>query len=203
MIILVGESASGKTTVAKLLQEKYGMKMITTYTTRPMRDGEVNGVDYYFIDREKFEDLQMHGFFAETAEYRGWLYGSSKYDYLDDNNVVVLTPHGLRQVKRVFNGRDDIHIESVYLSIPRRDRLVKLLQRGDNIEEAYRRSLSDVGQFDGIEDEVNYIVYNDGYTYDPYEVAKIIMRLVEISNTAPVALIDDEEDDEYEDNGWE
>ena len=47
-----------------------------------------------------------------------------------------------------------------------------ILQRGDNIEEAYRRSLSDVGQFDGIEGEVDYIINNDGYKKSIAEMAQ-------------------------------
>ena len=48
----------------------------------------------------------------------------------------------------------------------------QILQRGDDIEEAYRRSLSDVGQYDGIEDEVDFVVRNDGYE-------KTVDRMVE------------------------
>ena len=182
MIILIGESASGKTTVAKLLEDKFNMKMITTYTTRPPREGEVNHRDYHFITNEEFDRLFSQDFFAETAEYRGWKYGSAKEDYQSDRNVVVLTPHGLRQVKRSFDNDDEnFNITSVYLNVPRRDRLVKMLQRGDNIDEACRRSLSDVGQFDGIEDEVDYIIYNDGYRFDPLYVASTIDRMCPIN----------------------
>lgn len=182
MIILIGESGSGKTTVAKILQEKYGMKMITTYTTRPMRDGEVNGVDYHFISVDEFCALRERGFFAETAEYRGWFYGSAKDDYKYKDSVAILTPHGMRQVKKFFEEdpfEDDpeAYFNVFYINIPRRDRLVKLLQRGDNIEEAYRRSLSDVGQFDGIEDEVDFVIYNDGYRFDPDHIASTINGL--------------------------
>ena len=63
---------------------------------------------------------------------------------------------------------------SFYINVPRRDRLIKLLQRGDSIEEAYRRSLSDVGQFDGIEDEVDFVVDNEGYVRPIAEMAQTI-----------------------------
>ncbi len=48
MIILVGASASGKTEVAKLLARKYGIRKVVTHSTRPLRSGEVNAVDYLF-----------------------------------------------------------------------------------------------------------------------------------------------------------
>ena len=56
MIVIVGESASGKSTVEKILNEKYGMRKVVSYTTRPPRDTEVNGVDYNFISMNDFLD---------------------------------------------------------------------------------------------------------------------------------------------------
>lgn len=158
MIVLVGESASGKSSIERCLVNDYEYEKVVSYTTRPPRDGEIDGVDYHFIDTEKFLKLKSEGFFAETAVYRDWYYGTAKEDCTNDK-IAVLTPHGLRQVSKI----DNINVTSFYINVPRRDRLIKILQRGDNIEEAYRRSLSDVGQFDGIEDEVDYIIHNDGY----------------------------------------
>lgn len=171
MIVIVGESASGKSSVAKYLMDNYGYKRIITYTTRDQRDNEEDGVDYYFIQPQHFETLKRQGFFAETASYNGWLYGSAKEDYTDDV-VVVLTPRGLRSLR--LNGVKNIY--SIYLNVPRRDRLIKCLERGDNIEEAYRRSLSDVGQFDGIEDEVDLVVQNPKYLCDVKTIGDAIIK---------------------------
>ena len=55
MIVIVGESACGKSSVAKCLVNNYGYKRIVTYTTRKPRDGEVDGFDYFFINQEEFE----------------------------------------------------------------------------------------------------------------------------------------------------
>lgn len=55
-IVLVGQTNSGKTTVAKLL-EAYGYKRIVTYTTRPKRQGERDGIDYNFVTDEKFKSM--------------------------------------------------------------------------------------------------------------------------------------------------
>lgn len=116
-------------------------------------------------------------FFAETAVYNDWYYGTAKKDYFINNAITVLTPHGLRQIK---NKLPDINIVSFYINVPRRDRLIKILQRGDNIEESYRRNLSDVGQFDGIEDEVDYILFNPEYIKSIEEMAKETKRLYEL-----------------------
>lgn len=178
MLILIGESASGKSSIEKELVEKYGFEKIISYTTRNKRENETNGIDYHFISEKKFLELKEQGFFVETAVYNGWHYGSAKQDYLTDNKVAVLTPHGLRQIKKI----KDNNVISFYINVPRRDRLIKILQRGDNIEEAYRRSLSDVGQFDGINDEVDYIINNDGYKKSIEEMTKEIMYIVGYKN---------------------
>lgn len=174
MIILTGESGSGKSSIEKYFVDNYGYKKIISYTTRPPRNGEINNVDYHFISVEQFNKLKDENFFAETASYRDWHYGIAKKDCTDDK-VAVLTPHGLRRVKKI----EGINVLSFYINVPRRDRLIKILQRGDNIEEAYRRSLSDVGQFDGIEDEVDYIIDNEGYKKSLTEMAKEVKSHVD------------------------
>ena len=173
MIVLVGESASGKSSIEKYLIDNYGYNKIVSYTTRNPRPNEIDGVDYHFISIEQFSMLKGQGFFAETAVYNNWNYGIAKKDCTDDK-IAVLTPHGLRQISKV----DGINVLSFYINVPRRDRLIKILQRGDNIEEAYRRSLSDVGQFDGIEDEVNFVIYNSEYRYSIKEMSDTVYSIV-------------------------
>lgn len=176
MIVLVGESASGKSSIERNLVDNYGFKKIVSYTTRKPRLAETNGVDYHFIGTELFLVLKNQGFFAETATYNGWYYGTAKEDCTNDK-VAVLTPHGLRQMSKI----QGIDIVSFYINVPRRDRLIKILQRGDNIEEAYRRSLSDVGQFDGIADEVNFIINNAGYEKNIEQMTKEVLDVININ----------------------
>ena len=171
MVVLIGESASGKSSIEKNLVIHYGFNKIVSYTTRSPRYGEVNGIDYHFINTEKFLELKEQGFFAETAIYNNWYYGTAKED-CTNNKVAVLTPHGLRQISKI----KDIDIVSFYINVPRRDRLIKILQRGDNIEEAYRRNVSDVGMFDGIEDEVDFIINNPNYQKTIEEMTNEILN---------------------------
>lgn len=173
MIVLVGESASGKSSIEKYLVDNCGYNKVVSYTTRPPREGEVDGVDYHFISKSQFRRLSEQNFFAEQAVYRDWYYGVAKKDCTDDK-VAVLTPHGLRQVSKI----KDINIISFYINVPRRDRLIKILQRGDSIEESYRRNLSDVGMFDGIWDEVDYVINNDGYNKTIADMSKEILYLI-------------------------
>ena len=96
----------------------------------------------------------------------------AKKDCTDDK-VAVLTPHGLRQVSKI----KDINVISFYINVSRRNRLIKILQRGDDIEESYRRNLSDVGMFDGICDEVDYVINNAGYEKSIKEMSEKVLHL--------------------------
>lgn len=174
MIVLLGESGSGKSTIKKELVHKYHFNGIVTYTTRKPRENEVDGVDYHFISDGSFIKLMNQGFFADSSRYNGWSYGTAKKD-CDDDSVIILTPCGLRNLKK----DTALHITSFWIKVPRRDRLIKALQRGDDIEEAYRRSLSDVGQFDGIENEVNYVIRNDEYKKTVDDIIKEIIYLLD------------------------
>lgn len=57
VFVILGKFASGKTTIAKMLEQKYNMKRVVTCTTRNKREGERNGIDYYFYTDEEFEEL--------------------------------------------------------------------------------------------------------------------------------------------------
>lgn len=177
MVILVGESASGKSTIEKILEEKYGYTKTVSYTTRPIRDGEVDGVDYNYISSDEFTDKFNNKFFVEVGAYNNWWYGTRAEQY-SKNTVCVLTPHGLRQIKKNLKNQEELDIHTFYIKVPRRDRLIKILQRGDDVDEAIRRNQSDVGQYDGVEDEVDYVLENNNYEYSPEEMAEKVMSCI-------------------------
>jgi len=154
MIILVGESASGKSTIEKQLV-KNGLNKIVSYTTRPIRDGEIDGIDYHYISEEDFLYHLKINFFAEYTIYNGWYYGVAHKDCLD-NSVCVVEPHGFRQLLKI----KDLHIKSFYIQVPERVRLKRMVDRGDNLLEVFRRIFSDQGLFQFIDKEVDYVVQN-------------------------------------------
>ena len=168
MIVLVGESGSGKTTIQKELG-KLGTKKVVTCTTRPMRVGEKDGEDYIFLSDKEFQKMIDDNGFVEHAEYRGWKYGTPRKSCGKENTCVALTPAGLRALQK-----SGIEHLSFYISVDRRTRLISLLKRGDDIEEAYRRNLCDEGQFDGVSGEVDFVVKNDGFNKTASELAKKI-----------------------------
>lgn len=155
MIVLIGESASGKSTIEKELVKR-GFNKIISYTTRPIRKDETDGIDYHYISKEEFLSKLHSKFFAEYTIYNEWYYGIAKNDCKDDS-VVVVEPHGFKQLKRM----NEINIISFYIKVDERERLIRMVKRGDNLLEVFRRIFSDQGVFQFIENEVDYVIDNN------------------------------------------
>jgi guanylate kinase len=76
--VVAAPSGTGKTTVCRrLVAEDDQLEFSISHTTRPAREGETDGVDYFFVSRKDFEALRAEGAFLESAEYNGNLYGTS------------------------------------------------------------------------------------------------------------------------------
>ena len=138
MIVIAGASASGKTEVAKLLAKKYGIRKIITTTTRPMRVGEVDKRDYFFITKEEFERKVVHGDFVEYTLYNGNLYGSTK-DQIAKNRCVVIDPAGLR----AYIALNDDSIMTFFLDADEETRRERMMARGDDKEKIESRIIHD------------------------------------------------------------
>lgn len=152
MIVLIGESGSGKTTLEKEL-EKLGYSRIISYTTRKPRAHEIDGVHYHFVTAEEFANLKEKGFFAEVVEYNGNYYGTAAGDCRDDR-VIVVEPNGLRQLKQ----HPGLNIKSFYLKSDDITRYLRMIGEGRSKLDALERLYNDAKVFDGIEDEVDYVV---------------------------------------------
>lgn len=178
-IILLGASGSGKSTIEKILADKYSFERIVSYTTRSSRDGEVNGIDYNFINNETFLDMLETGVFAEYDEYsKNRLYGTLMSDYVDGNKVVVLTPNGFRTVKQ--NCKSD-NIYTVLVEANLGTRIKRYIDRCgvdkfnfDDKNEIFSRVERDFGMFLGLEKEVDLVVHNDEGT----DINKIVEEIV-------------------------
>lgn len=148
VIALVGQTASGKSTLARYL-EQHGFERIILYTTRPKRDGERDGLDYHFLSDDEFTEKAECGFFAETTEYNAEFghvrYGTSKesLETLNGvNKVVVLNQGAVIRLKYV--GYD---IFVVYLDMPQEVLMRRALRRGDSPTEIGRRIADDTRIF--------------------------------------------------------
>lgn len=137
MLVLVGPSASGKSAIVKCLEKEHGLKKFITCTTRPMRRGEVNGVDYYFMTPEEFNNRYMNDEFIETVFYNGNYYGTLKSE-CGLNKVVILEPQGL---KKFLAAVDDIY--AVFLHTDEEILKARMLSRGDSYLEMMTRIEND------------------------------------------------------------
>ena len=142
MLILCGASASGKTVTALNLQKRYGLVKAITTTTRPIRDGEKDGVDYFFVSKEEFQKRLQEGKFVESSLYNGNYYGCGK-DQVDDNKVIVLDPNGLH----AFQALNDPHVITVLLVCNSKTREERMVGRGDKKEKIQERLINDQNDF--------------------------------------------------------
>ena len=142
MILLVGASASGKTEIAKYLQAHYGIKKVITHTTRPMRSGERQDVDYHFVSKEQFDQLKKEDSFVETTHYNGNEYGSSKAEVADDK-VLIVDPVGLQAFIKLNNPR----IITFFLDAKEETRRKRMAQRGDEKSSIESRIQDDKKEF--------------------------------------------------------
>lgn len=162
MYVLAGRSCAGKNAVAEELIKR-GHKRCITYTSRPMRPGEVDGVDYHFVSDEKFSELREKGFFAEYIDYDTvygkWWYGTAATEFEDDDlkKFIILTPDGISQVENILGKRP----KTIYIFANRKTILERLKNRGDNPEEAARRIEQDEVDFKGFETVADKIFYNN------------------------------------------
>ena len=166
IIILIGASGSGKSSIEKILADNYGYEKIISYTTRSPRNGEINGIDYNFIDNKTFTDMINNNLFAEYDEYsQNRLYGTLKSDYIEGNKVVVLTPNGFRKIKQ--NCKTD-NIYTILVNSNLGTRVKRYIDRCgvnkfnfDDKNEIASRVERDFGMFLGIEKEVDIVIDNN------------------------------------------
>lgn len=161
IIILVGKSATGKDSIAREL-ERLGYHKIVTTTTRPKRDGEIDGISYNFISTDKFLKKYIDNEFLEVnyfdTEQGLWFYGSPlvSYQNADDKTICILDPNGLKKI--IANNIPHMAI-LIYVSD---DEIKKRqIERGDSETEAKRRFEADKKDFEDIANYVSYKVCND------------------------------------------
>jgi guanylate kinase len=162
LFVVSAPSGTGKTTVVeRLAQVVPDLALSRSYTSRPMRNGESNGVDYNFITRERFEQMIAEGAFLEWADVFGNLYGTCAADAERDlvagrDAVLVIDVQGARQVRKCC---DSI---GIFVLPPSFDVLEQRLRgRSKDSEEAMQRRLSTARAEVAAFDEYDYVVVND------------------------------------------
>lgn len=177
IIALIGEAGSGKDTMMQvILNRNHNLHEIISCTTRPRREGEVEGVNYFYLTPEQFGDKVLHDEMLEATCFNDWFYGTS-YDSLrsDVINIGVFNPAGIESLI----DRKGIDIKVFYVKTSPKNRLLRQLNREENpdVDEIVRRFKTDNTDFMDL--NFNYIeVKND--TYDDLEASvKEILSQVE------------------------
>lgn len=154
IIALIGEAGSGKDTILKevLAAAPTTFNEIISCTTRPPREGEVDGVNYFFIDAEEFAYKVLNYEMIEATSFNDWFYGTS-YDTLrsDVLNIGVFNPDGIRALQ----GRPDIELIVYRVNCSDKTRLLRQLNRENdpNVDEIVRRYKTDKEDFFDLEFE--------------------------------------------------
>lgn len=155
LVVLAGKLASGKTTTRDILVEKLNFNPILTYTTRPKRKNERDGIDYYFISEPYFTELQQSGKFIETSSYTQddviYRYGSSldKYDWQDVYNIIILNPDGIYAIAD-YAKQVGISTHIVILDVEYCELIRRAMNRGDNLDNIHSRICRDDEDFQSL-----------------------------------------------------
>jgi guanylate kinase len=163
LFIVSAPSGTGKTTlIERVVQLVPNLRMSRSYTSRAARNGELHGVDYHFVTRERFEQMTQAGEFLEWADVFGNYYGTCARDTeallaSGDDVMLVIDVQGARQV-----WSRGLHTVGIFVLPPSAAILEQRLRgRSKDTEEQIRRRLqvacSEVGEFARYE----YVVVND------------------------------------------
>lgn len=169
-IILVGKGGSGKDHLRKIL-EKGGFKYCVSHTTRPIRENEIDGRDYFFIQPEDLGDTStLSKIFYEWTKFNDWFYGTSFLEFVT-SDLFIMTPSGIAKL------REDDRKESViiFVDIDEQTRRKRLESRAD-ADKADRRIKADEDDFLGFKD-YDYSITNPKFTAKDIEnLLKVVYK---------------------------
>lgn len=160
IIAIMGKAGSGKDTILQqVLTKNYNLNEIISCTTRPKREGEKEGVNYYYLTPEQFGDKVLHNEMLEATCFNDWFYGTS-YEALrtDTINIGVFNPAGIEALM----SHPDVEVTVFYIYASDKIRLLRQLNRENdpNVNEIIRRFKADEKDFSDLNFEYQIIENN-------------------------------------------
>lgn len=172
MICILGKSASGKNTIVDELIKKYNLKKIISYTSRNIQIGEKENFTYKYITKKDFIDKLNKGFFAEyktcDVGYGSIYYGIAKEDlFFSKDSVCILPPDRFKVLKNNIKKSKKIKLDitSFYIECNETNRIKRLLNRGEKIDEILRKEKEEESNFKDIEFDVDFVIANNGLLF--------------------------------------
>ena len=150
IVLLVGKSGTGKTAICAELEEHFGWKQISSYTTRPKRSEEETG--HTFVTEEEFDKLQNMCAYTKFANYR---YCATQ-EQVDESDIYVIDPAGVKYFMSHYRG--DKLVIPIYLEASSSTRYERMIGRGDSKYNAFRRLTHDQMAFRHFEKEAPIII---------------------------------------------
>ena len=166
LFTVVAPSGAGKSSlIAALLERNDGLDLSVSFTTRPPRAGEVDGREYHFVTREKFETLIAADEFLEHAEVYGNLYGTSR-NWIESRRsagtdvLLEIDWQGARSVKRIFP-----NMVYIYILPPSIEELQRrLIKRGKDSAEVIERRLGEAREDLKHVHKADYVIINEDFS---------------------------------------
>ena len=165
LFVVCAPSGAGKTTlVDALLKSEANIRLSPSYTTRAPREGEKDGVDYFFIAREQFERMIQAGEFLEHANVYGNYYGTSRKwiekELSGDHDVLLeIDWQGAQQVRKLFP-----HMVGIFILPPSLQELRnRLKSRGKDSAEAIEKRMASARDEISHVLEFEYIIVNEQF----------------------------------------
>lgn len=175
-----GPSGSGKTSICRKMAAEFGLYYSVSHTSRPQRENEVNGKDYFFVTRQEFENLQSQGEFLEWAQVYDNLYGTSKRiieEKLGQGQGVIVDvdTQGADSIRNLMP-----HVVLIFIRTPHLEDLTERLKiRGrDSLDEIAKRMKNAESELSHIK-EYDHVVVNDDFDRAASEVKAIIQKTLQ------------------------
>ena len=179
LIILSGPSGVGKGTVRQEIMKDKSLNLVysISMTTRPARAGEINGVDYYFVDRRTFEERISSDNFLEYAEFVGNYYGTprDKVEKLREQGINVFLEIETWGANQVLSKVKDPGVISFFLMPPSFQALEdRIRNRRSESEEVIKERLDKGRKEMTMTDNYDYVITNDSVQRAAQEIKSII-----------------------------